>query len=69
MIRAFDFGACAITDYVFNRQNWEQSYVHFVVCNQKGEWVILAMQKSHQRDYQSIKPTSQVDCDKLLVKR
>jgi predicted nicotinamide N-methyase len=56
-------------DYVFNPQNWEQGYVHFVVCDRKGEWVIVDMQNSHQPDYESIKPTSRADCDKLLVKR
>jgi hypothetical protein len=56
-------------DYAFNPQNWEQGYVHFVVCDRKGEWVIVDMQNSHQPDYQTIKPTSRADCDKLLVKR
>jgi hypothetical protein len=56
-------------DYAFNPQNWEQGYVHFVVCDRKGEWVIVDMQNSHQPDYQAIKPTSRADCDKLLVKR
>jgi hypothetical protein len=56
-------------DYVFNPQNWEQGYVHFVVCDRKGEWVIVDMQNSHHPDYQSIKPVSPTDCDKLLVKR
>jgi hypothetical protein len=56
-------------DYVFNPQNAEQGLVHFVVCDRKGEWVIVDMQNSHQPDYQSIKPTSREGCDKLLVKR
>ena len=56
-------------DYVFNPQNWEQGLVHFVVCDRKGEWVIVDMQNSHHPDYQSIKPTSREDCDKLLIKR
>jgi hypothetical protein len=56
-------------DYVFNPKNWEQGIVHFVVCDRKGEWVIVDMQNSHHPDYQSIKPTSEQDCDKLLVKR
>jgi hypothetical protein len=56
-------------DYVFNPRNWEQGIVHFVVCDRKGEWVVVDMQNSHQPDYQSIKPTSREDCDKLLVKR
>jgi hypothetical protein len=56
-------------DYVFNPQNWEQGFVHFIVCDRKGEWVIVDMQNSHHPDYQSIKPSSQEGCDKLLVKR
>jgi len=56
-------------DYVFTPQNWEQGFVHFVVCDPKGEWVIVDMQNSHHADYQSIKPTSREGCDKLLAKR
>ena len=56
-------------DYVFNPQNWEQGFVHFIVCDRKGEWVIVDMQNSHHPDYQSIKPASQEGCGKLLVKR
>jgi hypothetical protein len=55
--------------YVFNPKHWEQGIVHFVVCDRKGEWVIVDMQNSHQPDYQNVKPTSREDCDKLLVKR
>jgi hypothetical protein len=43
--------------------------VHFVVCNRKGEWVIVDLQNSLQPDYQSIKPTTREACDKLLLKR
>lgn len=56
-------------DYVFNPQNWEQGFVHFVVCDRTGEWVIVDMQNSHHDDYRSIKPTSKEGCDQLLVKR
>jgi hypothetical protein len=56
-------------DYVFNPRRWEQGFVHFVVCDRKGEWVIVDMQNSHHPDYQSIKPTSREGCDKLLIKR
>ena len=56
-------------DYVFTPQNWEQGMVHFVVCDRKGEWVIVDMQNSHHPDYQRIKPTAGEDCDKLLLKR
>ena len=56
-------------DYVFNPQNAEQGFVHFVVCDRKGEWVIVDMQNSHQPDYQSIGIISRERCDQLLVKR
>jgi hypothetical protein len=56
-------------DCVFNPQNVEQGLVHFVVCDRKGEWVIVDMQNSHQPDYQSIGIISSERCDQLLVKR
>jgi hypothetical protein len=56
-------------DYIFNPQDWEWGMVHFVVCDRRGEWVIVDMQNSHHPDYQSIKPTSRDSCDRLLVKR
>lgn len=56
-------------DYVFNSQNWEQGCVHFVVCDRKGEWVIVDFQNSHHPDYQSVKPTSREACDQLVVQR
>jgi hypothetical protein len=56
-------------DCVFNPQNVEQGLVHFVVCDRKGEWVIVDMQNSHQPDYQSIGIISRERCDQLLVKR
>lgn len=56
-------------DYVFDPQDWERGFVHFTVCDRKGEWVIADMQSSRHPDYQSIKPTSSEGCDKLLIKR
>jgi hypothetical protein len=56
-------------NYAFNPQNAEQGFVHFVVCDRKGEWVIVDMQNSHQPDYQSIGIISSDRCDQLLVKR
>jgi hypothetical protein len=56
-------------DYVFNPQNSEQGFVHFIVCDRKGEWVIVDMQNSHQPDYQTVGIISRERCDQLLVKR
>jgi hypothetical protein len=56
-------------DYVFNPEKWEQGFVHFVVCDRSGEWVIADLQNSHHPEYQSVKPRSKEDCNKLLVQR
>lgn len=56
-------------DYRFNPQQWEAGFVHFIVCNRQGEWVIADQQNSDNPAYQSIKPVSKDDCDKVLVKR
>ena len=56
-------------DYAFNPQNAEQGFVHFVVCDRKGEWVMVDMQNSHHPDYRSIGIISRDRCDQLLVKR
>jgi hypothetical protein len=56
-------------DYGFNPQNSEQGFVHFVVCDRKGEWVIVDMQNSHHPDYQSVGIISRARCDQLLVLR
>jgi hypothetical protein len=62
-----DYVLCA--DYRFNAQAWERGYVHFVICDRQGEWVIVDLQNSHHPDYQSIKPASKDGCEKLLLKR
>jgi hypothetical protein len=56
-------------DYGFNPEEWQQGFVHFVVCDRSGDWVIVDMQNSHQPDYQSVKPRSREDCNRLLVQR
>jgi hypothetical protein len=55
-------------DYRFNPQHWEQGFVHLVVCDRKGDWVLAELANSHHAGYQSIKPISRDGCDKILVK-
>jgi hypothetical protein len=64
---AADYALCA--DYAFNPQNAEEGFVHFVVCDRTGEWVIVDMQNSHHSDYRSIGIISRDRCDQLLVRR
>ncbi len=56
-------------DYGFNPQNADQGFVHFIVCDRTGEWVIVDLQNSHWPDYQSVGVISRERCDQLLVKR
>jgi hypothetical protein len=55
-------------DYAFNPQNADQGFVHFVVCDRRGEWVVVELRNSHQADYQSIGVISRERCDQLLFK-
>ncbi len=56
-------------DYGINPESRQVGFVHFVVCDKKGEWVIVEMQNSLQPDFQSARPTSSTACSALLVKR
>ena len=62
-----DYALCA--DYAFNPQNADQGFMHFILCDRSGEWVIVDLQNSHWPDYQSVGVTSLARCDQLLVKR
>jgi hypothetical protein len=44
-------------------------FVHFVVCERNGEWVIVEMLNDHHPDFQSVAPKSADDCDRLVAKR
>jgi hypothetical protein len=43
--------------------------VHFVLCDQEGEWVIVDFQNDHHKDFQELDPKTASDCDRLVVKR
>ena len=42
---------------------------HFALCDRSGEWVIVDFQNSHWDDFNSIRPKSREDCDRLILKR
>lgn len=56
-------------DCAFNPANWEQGYVHVVVCDRKGDWVIVDFQNSHHPDYRALRPASAEACRSLAVTR
>lgn len=55
-------------DYVFTPGRWEAGFVHFVLCDRKGDWVVVDLRNSHHPDYQAVKPESREGCDRLLAK-
>jgi len=54
-------------DCAYTPGHWEQGFVHAVVCDRRGDWVITDLQNSDQEDYQAAKPTSIEACDRLAV--
>ncbi|MBI4911244.1 MAG: hypothetical protein HY823_00765 [Acidobacteria bacterium] len=57
------------SDFAFNPVNWQQGYVHFVVCDPSGEWVLVEYMNSHHPLYQAVKPASPEACRLLVAKR
>ena len=43
--------------------------VHFAVCDQAGDWVIVDLQNNHHEDFQRIDPKTLADCDRLVCER
>ncbi len=41
----------------------------FVVCDRAGDWVIVDLQNSHQKEFQRISPKNLEDCDRLVLER
>jgi len=64
----------ADSDYVLFADYWLNPHgevwaVHFVVLDRAGEWVIVDLQNSHQKDFQRISPKTLADCDRLVLER
>jgi len=57
-----------LADYAF-APDGNAFTLHFVVCDGKGEWVVVDFQNSHQPDFQSMALKSGDDCDRLVAKR
>jgi hypothetical protein len=44
-------------------------FVHFVVCDRSGDWVMVEMLNDHHPDFQTVAPRSADDCDRLVARR
>ncbi len=47
----------------------EAGFVHLILCDRSGEWVMVDFQNSHQRDFKKIKPKTCKGCNRLAVMR
>lgn len=56
-------------EYAISPRDGRAMAVHFVVCDQTGQWVIVDLQNDHHGDFQSIDPKSLDDCARLMVRR
>jgi len=56
-------------DYLMDRDSGRVGAVHFVICDRKGDWVIVDFQNSHHADFKSVEPRSLEDCNRLLLRR
>ena len=62
-----EYALCA--EYVLREDLQKVWSVHFVVCDRKGEWVIVDFQNDQQPDFKRLKPQSRADCAELVAKR
>ena len=57
----------AYADYALHGTNVR--YVHLIVCDRSGDWVLIDMQNSHHPDFERIDPKSAAGCNRLLLAR
>jgi len=56
-------------DYLLYADYVMQGYVHFVVCDRSGEWVIADLQNSTMPDFRSFNVSTVDGCNSLVVAR
>ncbi|HLN52383.1 MAG TPA: hypothetical protein VK212_01660 [Lentimicrobium sp.] len=56
-------------DYAWLPNQGQAGYVHFIICDSKGEWVIADLQNSNQGDFRQIAPATLEGCNQLVYTR
>jgi hypothetical protein len=41
--------------------------VQFILCDRKGDWVLVGLRNSHHPEFQQINPQSADDCNRVVV--
>ena len=56
--------------YGFNPEHEPKAFfVHFIVCDRNGDWVITDLANSDHKDFQQLNPRSLADCDLFVSQR
>ncbi|MEI8049746.1 MAG: tetratricopeptide repeat protein, partial [Bacteroidota bacterium] len=58
-----------VADYLLYADYAMPGYVHFVVCDRNGEWVITDLQNSEHPDFRNFNISTVEGCNKLVVTR
>jgi len=58
-----------LADYYLRPDGGPARAVHFAICDQAGELVVVDFQNSHHEDYQAVAPRTAADCTRLVVRR
>ena len=56
-------------DFIMDTAAGHVGAVHFVVCDRRGDWVIVDLQNNHHEDFQAVAPASRDDCCALVTRR
>ncbi len=56
-------------DYMLSSRDGRVMAVHFAICDAKGEWIVVDLQNSHQKDFQTVAPRHVEGCNRLVLKR
>jgi len=56
-------------DFMVSKRSNKAMAVHFVVCDNKGDFVIVDYQNSHHKDFQKVAPKTCLDCSELAARR
>ena len=64
-----DYGICGPSVKTPPGMRREAAFVHLVLCDRRGEWVMVDFQNSHQHDFKKIEPKTCEGCNRLAVMR
>ena len=56
-----------LVDYGIGKS--QVGYVHLILCDRNGDWVLVDFQNSHHADFQHVQPKGADDCNRLAVRR